>query len=306
MSADRKNFLVKIRGGVEVDSYGKKAGKGALIAEEISNTIGTSQDQYLFQAVGFCPEQSAKTRGIGYQEECSPTLRANATPSVAITFEPGIASREGGHIYEGVSGTLRAKAGDNQMAIAYGVDMYNQDLHQEVEPTLGVNCGISTGRNGVVLAYGVENHPNDSRVKIDDSGTCQTLTSRMGTGGGNVPLVMFSKHRRAKFQGDFETWGESQTTNTLNVFDSGDVRATDIVVCETYHCNTEIDKAPPLKARDWKDPLVIAIDRSTFNQGENAKYDISVSGGGTAYTIVARGPGAVAYPRNYNDRCKNG
>lgn len=47
-----KNYLVKIRGGVEVDSAGKKAGKGPLIAEEISHTLGTSQDQYLFQAVG--------------------------------------------------------------------------------------------------------------------------------------------------------------------------------------------------------------------------------------------------------------
>lgn len=36
----------------------------------------------------------------------------------------------------------------------------------------------------------IENHPADSRVNIDDSGTCQTLTGRMGTGGGNVPLVM--------------------------------------------------------------------------------------------------------------------
>ena len=36
-----------------------------------------------------------------------------------ITFEPGIASREGGHIYEDVCGTLRANAGDNQMATAY-------------------------------------------------------------------------------------------------------------------------------------------------------------------------------------------
>ena len=36
----------------------------------------------------------------------------------------------------------------------------------------------------------VENHPADSRVNIDDSGKVQTLTSRMGTGGGNVPMVM--------------------------------------------------------------------------------------------------------------------
>ena len=42
-----------------------------------------------------------------------------ASDREGITFEPGIASREGGHIYEGVSGTLRAKAGDNQMSVAY-------------------------------------------------------------------------------------------------------------------------------------------------------------------------------------------
>lgn len=38
----------------------------------------------------------------------------------------------------------------------------------------------------------IENHPADSRVNIDESGKVQTLTSRMGTGGGNVPLVMES------------------------------------------------------------------------------------------------------------------
>lgn len=35
----------------------------------------------------------------------------------------------------------------------------------------------------------VENHPADSRVKISTDGKVQALTSRMGTGGGNVPLV---------------------------------------------------------------------------------------------------------------------
>ena len=36
----------------------------------------------------------------------------------------------------------------------------------------------------------IENHPADSRVKIKDDGICQSLTSRMGTGGGNVPLIL--------------------------------------------------------------------------------------------------------------------
>ena len=39
---------LKIRGGVERDSYGKQAGKGALIQWELSATLGASQDQTLF------------------------------------------------------------------------------------------------------------------------------------------------------------------------------------------------------------------------------------------------------------------
>ena len=42
--------------------------------------------------------------------------------AVAYSFEPGIAAREGGHIYEGVAGTLRAIAGDNQLACCYVLD----------------------------------------------------------------------------------------------------------------------------------------------------------------------------------------
>jgi len=36
----------------------------------------------------------------------------------------------------------------------------------------------------------LEHHPNDSRLKITEDGICQTLNQRMGTGGGNVPLVL--------------------------------------------------------------------------------------------------------------------
>lgn len=53
---------------------------------------------------------------------------------------------------------------------------------EETSPTI---------RAGVVpAAVALENHPTDSRVKIAEDGKVQTLTSRMGTGGGNVPLVM--------------------------------------------------------------------------------------------------------------------
>ena len=49
------------------------------------------------------------------------------------------------------------------------------------------NAENGVGADG---CFCIENHPADSRVNIDDSGKVQTLTSRMGTGGGNVPMVM--------------------------------------------------------------------------------------------------------------------
>ena len=72
------------------------------------------------ESAGFCTEHSAKSRTIGYEEECSPTLRVGVVPA----------------------------------------------------------------------AVALENHPTDSRVKLSEDGNVQTLTSRMGTGGNNVPLVM--------------------------------------------------------------------------------------------------------------------
>ncbi len=88
-------------------------------------------------------------------ENITGTLRSQEHGHQPIVFEPGAASRVGGHCWQDEpTGALRADMGDNQLAVA------------------------------------IENHPTDSRIKIDKSGTVQTLTERMGTGGGNVPLVM--------------------------------------------------------------------------------------------------------------------
>lgn len=36
----------------------------------------------------------------------------------------------------------------------------------------------------------IESHPNDCRIRLNKDGNVQTLTGRMGTGGGNVPLLL--------------------------------------------------------------------------------------------------------------------
>ena len=59
---------------------------------------------------------------------------------------------------------------------------------EETSPTL---------RAGVVpAAIALDYHPADSRIGIGETDTIQTLTSRMGTGGNNVPLVMDGKTRQ--------------------------------------------------------------------------------------------------------------
>ena len=66
-------------------------------------------------------------KGDGYIEsDTMYTLNTIERHGVAYSLEPGIAAREGGHIYEGVSGTLRAKAGYNQMAVAYEMQAFGK------------------------------------------------------------------------------------------------------------------------------------------------------------------------------------
>ena len=322
-------YTLKIRSGCE------GGGKGALVQKDKSATLATNNDQYLFQPItdshilddqggsvmnvrtdgkaptiraqmgghppvvmvpsaGFCPEQSAKTRGIGYEEENAPTLRAGVTPGVV---------------------------------------------------------------------YGVENHPADSRVNLDESGKVQTLTSRMGTGGGNVPMVMepFSKSARAHSADDATTWKNGKIANTLNTFDQGEARANELVVeekpviclqgngidrADTAGCNgkgwkedtaytlntidrpavaysfdslasnsmksknphsgcreTEVaktlDTTDPNPSKNQGGIAVVqpayGLDRASFNQGQNAKFDFTVTEEQQP-TLVARRPGAVAQP----------
>lgn len=56
----------------------------------------------------------------------------------------------------------------------------------EVSPTLTTKMG--TGGNNVPIV--LENHPQDCRVTISEDGVVPTLTGKMGTGGGNVPMIM--------------------------------------------------------------------------------------------------------------------
>ena len=127
-------------------------------------------------------------------EDVTGTLRAEEHGHQPIVFEPGAASRLGGHAWDDSTGSLRADMGDNQLCAAIPINTQIATRHE----ALGEGTGFGVGKDGDPAftlqaahshAVAVENHPADSRIQLDESGTIQTLTGRMGTGGGNVPLV---------------------------------------------------------------------------------------------------------------------
>lgn len=92
-------------------------------------------------------------------------------------------------VMEDVTSTLRAEAHHPPVvleAAGFGTEHSAKSrsigFEEETSPTL---------RAGTRPAAAIlENHPTDSRVKLSSDGTVQTLTSRMGTGGNNVPLLL--------------------------------------------------------------------------------------------------------------------
>ena len=225
-------YTLKIRGGCDVDASGKVAGKGALIQENMSATLGTSNDQYLFQPVGIdgynadLTGDKAATLGVNCgmstgrngvitdthilddqggsvmnvrTDGKAPTIRAQMgghPPVVMIPDEPkayGVTTKGNGDAFVSEERHTAlcgggGQAGQGYPCVCYGVDAYNQTLTGDKAKTL--NSAASDADHVPCTVYSVENHPADSRVNIDESGKVQTLTSRMGTGGGNVPMVM--------------------------------------------------------------------------------------------------------------------
>ena len=171
-----------------------------------------------------------------------------------------------------------------------GIDGYNGELTGSVTSTLGVLCyDIGEAR---------------LRTPSEYEDVSPTLSARCGTGGNNTPAVVqpatFSKSKRAQSSEDYETWQESDTANTLNAFDIGDVRTTEAVVyCVDQgggksSCDVQQDKSPTLTTTHDGAP-VIALDRASYNQGKNAQYDFEVTDSGINSPLVAKGPGAVCY-----------
>ena len=170
------SYAVRIMGGCD------GGGKGALVQEDKSGTLGTGNDQTIFCLQGNGSEQA---RSIGYAEEQSPTLNAECggnKPAVMCLND------QGGNVMgvsHDISGTLRAQEHGHQPAVM----AFAQNQREEVR---------SVGDKAVSLAAEVGMHCQ-TFVALDMSHACDvirdcgeiapSLQARMGTGGNQVPLT---------------------------------------------------------------------------------------------------------------------
>ena len=72
MSTGRNGIVLNDQGGGRMD-----------VTEEVTSTLRAEAHHppCVMESAGFCTEHSAKSRTIGYEEECSPTLRAGTVPA---------------------------------------------------------------------------------------------------------------------------------------------------------------------------------------------------------------------------------
>ena len=173
-------------------------------------TGGAGSDGYLGNVAG---EVSPGAKGIvlndqggtrmDVTEKVTSTLRAEAHHPPVVLDEPKayhINQRDEGIDLNGVSGALMATR-NNQMqtfivekepqaagfCTEHSAKSRSIGYEEEKAPTLRAGIVPAAVARDVIP---LEHHPTDSRIGIEEGNAIQTLTSRMGTGGNNVPLIM--------------------------------------------------------------------------------------------------------------------
>jgi DNA (cytosine-5)-methyltransferase 1 len=205
------------------DRAGKPGGgKGPLLSVEKSLTLqANTNDQVLFEShpndsrvtgpVEVAPTVSARygTGGnntplilndqggsvMNVEKDKVGTLRAESHGNNPIVFEPGVATRDGGHIYTNdKSPTLRANPGDNFPTVVYGICSKDSNSMKSANPHSGI--------------YEAEK----SRT-LDTNGA----NPNCNQGGNVVVYALEGNGSRPSHRGD--GWAETETMYTLNTIE---------------------------------------------------------------------------------------
>lgn len=275
----------------------------------------------VMESAGFCTEHSAHSRSIGYEEETSPTLRAGTVP--AAVYENHSQDTR----YTGPLETAPT------VMSTYGTGGNNQPFVVETPKTLKIRSGCEGGGKGALIqenksatlgcnndqtvfvpfVKGTRPHSSDEGQQWKDGIVANTLnTHDVGETRCNELAVkvygICSKQSHA-MQSDNPHSGfyEADTSRCLDA-NGGNPSCNQggmaVVAVQGSMIGRSAKNGPQgsgvnedvsftLDATD-RHAVAYGIDRATYNMGRNAKFGLGIEKE-LEPTIVAKGPGAVAY-----------
>lgn len=246
------------------------------VTEDVAATLRAENHGHppcVMGAAGFCTEHSAQARGIGYEEETSPTLRAGTVPAA---------------VYENHSQDTRY-TGPLETAptvnATYGMGGNNQPFVVETPKTLKIRSGCEGGGKGALIqdnksatlgcsndqtvfvpkVYGIcSKDSNAMKSENPRSGFYEAETSRcLDANGGNptcnqggmaVVALQGSIIGRADKNGPQGSGVNEDVSFTL---DAADRHAVAYCMTTGTYTQTLEEQSPTLMARDYKDPPVV-------------------------------------------------
>lgn len=191
MSTGRNGIVLNDQGGGRMD-----------ISEEVTATLRAQEHGHppCVLAAGFCKECSAQSRGIGYEEECAPTLRAGAIPTA---------------VYENHSQDTRYTGPlDTAPTVSstYGTGGNNQPfvVQADTPKTLKIRSGCEGGGKGALIQ--------------------EDVSATLSCNNDQTLFVPFCKGTRPHSAQEGQVWKAAEVANTLNTFDVGESRCAELAV----------------------------------------------------------------------------
>lgn len=168
-------------------AWANSAGAG-LSEGETAPTIKANRNgepAVAYSIEGHVIDRNTGQNGKGYAEGYAHTLNATDRHGVVCLNDQG-GSKMG---VSDKAGCLRAQEHGHQPIVCYAPEGNHCGSYREDDTSATLQTKYHYGGGGDA-ALVIENHPDDSRCDFAKDNVVPTLTARIGTGGGNVPMIL--------------------------------------------------------------------------------------------------------------------